>query len=66
MNRTEYDLLLSQVMEDVNNPIANFRARFAETGLTPEQEKAVVGIALMAVDRYYQHLSTRRSQLQEP
>ncbi len=66
MNRTEYNLLLRQVMEDVNNPTANFRARFADTGLTPEQEKAVAGIALMAVDRYYQHLSARRAQLQEP
>lgn len=66
MNRSEYDLLVRQVMEDVNNPTANFRARFAETGFTPEQEKAIVGIALMAVDRYYQHLSTRRAQQQEP
>lgn len=66
MNRTEFDTLLKQVMEDVDNPNANFRARYPETGLTPEQEKAVAGIALMAVDRYYQHLSTRRAELQEP
>lgn len=66
MNRTEYDLLLQQVMEDVDNTNANFRARFPETGFSPEQEKAIIGMALMAMDRYYQHLSTRRAQQQEP
>ena len=66
MNRTEFDALLSQVMEDIQNPDANFRARFPETGLTPEQEKAVAGMALMAVDRYYQNLSTLRAQRKDP
>ncbi len=66
MNRTEFQKVLDLVIEDVTNPNANFVARFGETPFTREEQEAIAGIALMAVDRYYQYLSTRMAERKEP
>jgi hypothetical protein len=65
MNRTEYELLLNKVTDDIENERANFKAFDDFDSFTKEQRRAIAGIALCAADRFYSHLSERLAKLRD-
>lgn len=68
MNRTEFTEMMQDIMRELQDPNANFAARFGENAMDPAQIEQVAAVALTAVDHYYSHLTLLRSvrlQLEE-
>ena len=66
MNRSDLDTLIDRVCEEISRPGGVFQSRFGSK--TPEElaaYKEVIGLALMAADHYYSHLTELNFTLRE-